>query len=301
MDNRTMARLLAETADLLEIDGADSFRIRSYRIAADAAEQTTVDLTEAAADSARLMEISGIGKSMAAKIQAIVQTGTLDQRDQLIAKYGAGILDLLKLPGMGAKTIALLWSAGIIGSHGGTPLELDCPQANCIDQLAHAIEAGQLKGLPRMGPKQIEKIRKSIEDFRRSSGRFRIDVASEEAARITAWLLKLNGIDNVTPAGSLRRGRDTVGDLDLLVTGPACEPGHTEAAVGHVAAYPGIHDIIAKGENKVSFHVYEGLQVDVRLLPAGSYGAALQYFTGSKGHNVALRQRALKMGYTLSE
>ncbi len=247
------------------------------------------------------MKIDGIGKSMAAKIQAIAATGTLDLRDQLLAKYGAGILDLLKLPGMGAKTIALLWSAGIIGRQEGEPPEVNAPQVNCVDQLAQAIEAGRLKGLPRMGAKQIEKIRKSIEDFRRSSGRFRIDVASEEAARITAWLLKLEGIDKVTPAGSLRRGRDTVGDLDLLVTGPACEPGRTEAAVEHVAAYPGIHDIIAKGENKVSFHVDEGLQVDVRLLPAGSYGAALQYFTGSKGHNVALRQRALKMGYTLSE
>jgi DNA polymerase (family 10) len=109
------------------------------------------------------------------------------------------------------------------------------------------------------------------------------------------------GIEKVTPAGSLRRGRETAGDLDLLVTGPACAPENTAAAVEYVAAYPGIHDIIAKGENKVSFHVADGLQVDVRLLPAASYGAALQYFTGSKAHNVALRQRALKMGYTLSE
>jgi DNA polymerase (family 10) len=99
----------------------------------------------------------------------------------------------------------------------------------------------------------------------------------------------------------LRRGRETAGDLDLLVTGPACVPEHTAAAVDYVAAYPGIHDIIAKGENKVSFHLSSGLQVDVRLLPTASYGAALQYFTGSKAHNVVLRQRALKMGYTLSE
>jgi DNA polymerase (family 10) len=105
----------------------------------------------------------------------------------------------------------------------------------------------------------------------------------------------------VTPAGSLRRGRETEGDLDLLVTGPACAPERTAAAVEYVAAYPGIHDIIAKGENKVSFNLEQGLQVDVRLLPTASYGAALQYFTGSKGHNVTLRQRALKMGYTLSE
>ncbi len=152
-----------------------------------------------------------------------------------------------------------------------------------------------------MGAKQIEKLRKGIEDYRRSAGRFRIDVAEEEAGRIVDYLLKFEGIEKVTPAGSLRRGRETVGDLDLLATGPACEPEHTAAAVEHVAAYPGIRDMIAKGENKVSFYVEQGLQVDVRLLPSGSYGAALQYFTGSKAHNVALRQRALKMGYTLSE
>jgi len=223
---------------------------------------------------------------MAAKLQAIVQTGSLDQRDQLLAKFGSGVLELLKLPGMGPKTVALLWDAAQIGS---------------IDQLSEAIAAGRLNGLPRMGAKQIEKLRKGIDDYRRSAGRFRIDVATEEAARISAYLLRFPGIDNVTPAGSLRRGRETVGDLDLLATGPACEPDQTAAAVEHVAAYPGIHNIIAKGENKVSFNLDQGLQVDVRLLPAASYGAALQYFTGSKTHNVALRQRALKMGYTLNE
>ena len=286
MDNPTMARLLAETADLLEIDGGDSFRIRSYRRAAEAADQTTVDLMTAAPNTARLLEIPGIGKGMAANLQAIAATGTLPLREELLAKYGAGLLELLKLPGMGPKTVALLWDAARIAS---------------IDQLAEAIEAGRLAGLPRMGEKQIEKLRKGIEDYRRSAGRYRIDVAEEEAQRISAYLLAFPGIEKVTPAGSLRRGRETAGDLDLLVTGPACAPEHTAAAVEHVAAYPGIHDIIAKGENKISFHLANGLQVDVRLLPSASYGAALQYFTGSKAHNVSLRQRALKMGYTLSE
>ena len=286
MDNPTMARLLAETADLLEIDGGDGFRIRSYRRAAEAAEQTTVDLMAASAETARLLEIPGIGKGMAANLQAIAATGTLPLRDELLAKYGAGLLELLKLPGMGPKTVALLWDAAKIGS---------------IDQLAEAIEAGRLAGLPRMGEKQIEKLRKGIDDYRRSAGRFRIDVAEEAAQRISAYLLAFDGIEKVTPAGSLRRGRETAGDLDLLVTGPACAPEHTAAAVEYVAAYPGIHDMIARGENKVSFHLSNGLQVDVRLLPSASYGAALQYFTGSKAHNVSLRQRALKMGYTLSE
>ncbi len=291
MDNRTMARLLEETADLLEIDGGDSFRVRGYRRAAEAAEQTTVDLTVAAAEVTRLLEIPGIGKSMAANLQAIVQTGTLPLREELLARYGAGLLELLKLPGMGPKTIALFWDAAKIAN---------------IDQLAEALEAGRLAGLPRMGPKQLDKLRKAVEDYRRSAGRFRIDAAEEEAHRIADYLLAFPAaagarIDTVTPAGSLRRGRETVGDLDLLVTGPACAAANTAAAVEYVAAYPGIHDIIAKGENKVSFHVEGGLQVDVRLLPTASYGAALQYFTGSKAHNVALRQRALRMGYTLNE
>jgi DNA polymerase (family 10) len=286
MDNPTMARLLAETADFLEIDGGDSFRIRSYRRAAETAEQTTVDLTAASADTACLLEIPGIGKSMAANLQAIAATGTLPLRDELLARYGAGLLALLKLPGMGPKTVALLWDAAKIAG---------------IDQLAEAIEAGRLSGLPRMGEKQIEKLRKGIEDYRRSAGRYRIDVVEDAAQRISAYLLAFDGIEKVTPAGSLRRGRETAGDLDLLVTGPACAPEHTAAAVEYVAAYPGIHNIIAKGENKVSFHLSNGLQVDVRLLPTASYGAALQYFTGSKAHNVVLRQRALKMGYTLSE
>jgi DNA polymerase (family 10) len=287
MDNATIARILEQTADLMEVDGADRFRVGGYRRAAEAAQQTTVDLVSAAGDQARLMAIPGIGKSMAIAIQAIAQTGTMPLRDELLAKYGgADLLELLKLPSMGPKTIALFWAAAKIAS---------------IDQLADAIDSGRLSQMPRMGQKQIDKIRKGIDDYRRSAGRFRIDQAMEAARRIELYLLAFPGFERVTPAGSLRRGRETAGDLDMLVTGPGCAPDNTAAAVDYVAAFPGIQDLIAKGENKVSFHLADGMQVDVRLLPTGSYGAALQYFTGSKAHNVTLRQRALKMGYTLSE
>lgn len=287
MDNPSIARVLHQTADLLEVDGADRFRVGGYRRAAEAVEQTTVDLMSVANDAARLMAIPGIGKSMAMAIQAIAQTESMPLRDELLAKYGgADLLELLKLPGMGPKTIALFWAAAKIAS---------------IDQLADAIDSGRLAELPRMGQKQLEKIRKGIDDYRRSAGRFRIDQAAEAAKRIELYLLSFPGFEKVTPAGSLRRGRETAGDLDLLVTGPACAPDQTSGAVEYVAAFPGIHDLIAKGENKVSFHLADGMQVDVRLLPSESYGAALQYFTGSKAHNVTLRQRALKMGYTLSE
>ncbi len=287
MDNAAIARMLEQTADLLEVDGADRFRVGGYRRAAEAVEQTTVDLMSVADDSARLMAIPGIGKSMAAAIQAIAKTGSMPLRDELLAKYGgADLLELMKLPSMGPKTIALFWAAAKITS---------------IDQLADAIDSGRLSELPRMGQKQIEKIRKGIADYRRSAGRFRIDQAADAARRIELYLLAFPGFERVTAAGSLRRGRETAGDLDLLVTGPACAPDNTAAAVEYVGAYPGIQDLIAKGENKVSFHLSDGMQVDVRLLPNESYGAALQYFTGSKAHNVMLRQRALKMGYTLSE
>src|ERR1017187_820826 len=199
MDNPTMARLLAETADLLEIDGGDGFRIRSYRRAAEAAEQTTLDLTALTAtapSTARLLQIPGIGKGMAANLQAIAASGTLPLREELLAKYGAGLLELLKLPGMGPKTVALLWSAAQIAG---------------IDQLAEAIETGRLAGLPRMGEKQIEKLRKGIDDYRRSAGRYRIDVAEEAAQRISAYLLAFPGIEKVTPPASPRRGRGTAG------------------------------------------------------------------------------------------
>lgn len=287
MDNAAIARLLEQTADLLEVDGADRFRVGGYRRAAEAAQQTTVDLVSISGDQARLLAIPGIGKSMAGAIQAIAQTGTMRLREELLAKYGgADLLELLKLPSMGPKTIALLWAAAKITS---------------IDQLADAIDSGRLAELPRMGQKQLDKIRKGIDDYRRSAGRFRLDQAADAAQRLELYLLAFLGVEKVTPAGSLRRGRETAGDLDMLVTGPACAPDNTSPMVDYVAAYPGIADLIAKGENKVSFHLADGMQVDVRLLPSESYGAALQYFTGSKAHNVTLRQRALKLGYTLSE
>ncbi|HEY6412916.1 MAG TPA: DNA polymerase/3'-5' exonuclease PolX [Edaphobacter sp.] len=289
MDNITIARLLDETASLLEIDGADPFRIRSYRRAAEAVEQQTTQLTTLTtpdADPKALLAIAGIGKAMSANIVALVHTGTMPLRDELLQKYKPTMLELLRLPGMGPKTVALMWSALQIAD---------------IDALEAAAKAGHLNKLPRMGEKFTTKLIKGIEDHRRNSSRFRIDQAREQADRISALIREFPGIDEITPAGSLRRGRESVGDLDLLVTGPACEPDVVSAAIEHVAALPLIDKLLAKGQNKVSFTLRSNLQVDVRLLPRASYGAALQYFTGSKMHNVALRQRAIKRGLTLNE
>jgi DNA polymerase (family 10) len=287
MENIEIARLFDETAALLEIDAADPFRIRSYRRAAEAVEQQTTRLDAlVASDSKQLLSIPGIGKGMAANICLLVETGAMPLRTELLTKYKATMLDLLKLPGMGPKTVALVWSALGVSD---------------IDSLEAAAREGKLAGLPRMGEKFATKLLKGIEDHRRNSGRFRVDNAQDQAERISTLIRAFPGIDQITPAGSLRRGRESVGDLDLLVTGPACEPDVVAAAVEHVATLPLIDKLLARGQNKVSFTLRNNLQVDVRLLPRASYGAALQYFTGSKMHNVALRQRAIKRGLTLSE
>ena len=289
MDNITLARLLDETAALLEIDGADPFRIRSYRRAAEAVEQQTTQLAALAtpeADPKALLAIPGIGKGMAANIRDLTSTGSIPLRDELLKKYRPTMLGLLKLPGMGPKTVAMLYEA------------LDIAD---IDALEAAAKRGDLLTLPRMGQKFTDKLLKGIEDHRKNSSRFRIDVAREHAERIMELIREFPGVETITPAGSLRRGRETCGDLDLLVTGPACEPDVVAAAVEHVATLPVIDKLLARGQNKVSFTLRNNLQVDVRLLPRASYGAALQYFTGSKHHNVALRQRAIKRGLTLSE
>ncbi len=286
MENRSIAQLLGETADLLEISNGDSFRIRSYRRAAEAVEQSTQQLASLLDDPKKLLAIPGIGKGMAANIQEMVEHGSMKLRDELLARYKPTMLEMLKLPGMGPKSVALMWEALGVAS---------------IDELDAAIDAGKLATLPRYGEKQIQKLKKGIEDYRKNSGRFHLDDADVAAERITLYLKDFPGIDTVTPAGSLRRGRDTVGDLDILVTGPACEEDVVADAVTYTAEYPAIANLIAKGQNKVSFNLRTGLQVDVRLLPKKSYGAALQYFTGSKMHNVSIRQRAIKRGYTLSE
>ena len=286
MENRSIALLLGETADLLEISGGDAFRIRSYRRAAEAVEQSTVQLATLVDDPKQLLAIPGIGKGMAANVIDMVAHGSMKLRDELLARYKPTMLEMLKLPGMGPKSVALMWEALGVAS---------------IDELAAAIDAGRLATLPRYGEKQIQKLKKGIEDYRRNSGRFHLDDAEQAAERLALYLKGFPGIESVTPAGSLRRGRETVGDLDILVTGPACEAAVVAEAVAYTAAYPPIANLIAKGANKVSFNLRNGLQVDVRLLPRQSFGAALQYFTGSKMHNVSIRQRAIKRGYTLSE
>ena len=287
MDNKAIAGVLYETADLLEIDGQDSFRIRSYRNAAQAIENSPQQMKDIITDPAQVLAIPGIGKKMLLNVQELLKDGKLTAHGELLQKYHPSMLQLLKIQGLGPKTIALIWSAY---------------QVSDVDGVEKLAREGKIRELPRMGEKHEAKLLKAIEDYRRVSGRFLIDAAEIEAEKLTAYIGKFPGIEKITPAGSLRRGRETVGDLDILVTGPACasEEGR-QKAIAYVAQFPPLMDVIASGDNKISFHLRSGMQVDVRLLPPDSFGAAMQYFTGSKAHNVALRQRALKMGYTLNE
>ncbi|MFZ0938282.1 MAG: DNA polymerase/3'-5' exonuclease PolX [Candidatus Sulfotelmatobacter sp.] len=287
MDNKSIATVLYETADLLEIDGQDSFRIRSYRNAAQAIENHTEQIRDIIGEPKKVLAIPRIGKGMLVNLQELLKDGQLTVQAELLKKYHPSMLQLLKIQGLGPKTIALIWSAY---------------QVCDVDGVEKLAREGKIRELPRMGEKHEQKLLKAIEDFRRISGRFLIDVAETEAKKLTDYLAKFPGFDKITPAGSLRRGRETVGDLDILVTGAACcSTEEREKSVQYIAKYPPLMNIIGQGDNKISFRLRNDLQVDVRLLPSESFGAAMQYFTGSKAHNVALRQRALKMGYTLNE
>ncbi len=287
-DNKYIANILYETADLMEVKNEDPFRIRSYRRAAEAVEGLPQQLSEIWKEPKKLLEIPGIGKGMVANIQEIYSNaGKLNLHQELLQKYHPSMLELLKISGLGPKTIALIWDAFQVCDVSG------------VEKLARE---GKLRGLPRMSEKTEQKILRAVEQYRKISGRFHLDVADQIAEKLTAQLEGLAGVDKVTPAGSLRRGRETVGDLDMLVTGKCCESEkQRDHVIARILDLPGIMEVLAKGENKVSVKLRSGMQVDVRILPPDSFGAAMQYFTGSKNHNVALRQRALKMGFTLNE
>jgi DNA polymerase (family 10) len=289
MENKELAKILRETANLLEIDGAIIGRYRSYEKAAELIEGHAERLEVITEDPKKLQELPGIGEGMAAHIQEICKTGDYSLRQKLLKKYPATILDLLQLQSLGPKKVALLWKQFKVATVDG------------VEKLARE---GKLRDLPGFGEKSEENILKAADLFKRSSGRYHINVADDEAQKLKAYILEAGkSVGDVTPAGSLRRGKETVGDLDLLVT---MRPGHDKqkdvnAVAAHILMYPASQRELAHGENKVSMLLESGMQVDVRLLDKESFGAALLYFTGSKEHNVALRGRANDMGWTLNE
>jgi len=283
MENRAIARLLSETADLMEIAGEDSFRIRSYRNAASVIESYPEQLAAILKDpEKKVTEIPGIGKGIAAVLEEVEQRGSFERRDELLSKYPPTALELLKIQGLGPKSIRTLF---------------EHYRVSTIDGLERICREGKLQELPRMGAKLEEKVLRSIASYRQRQGRFLLNFTQRVADEMVEYLSSVHAVHAVTPAGSLRRGKETVGDLDLLVTGPG-----SADALEKFVVHPKVHEVLGKGPNKASVRFgLEGLQVDLRALAEENYGAALQYFTGSKEHNVALRMRAQKMGLTLNE
>jgi DNA polymerase (family 10) len=285
MENHEIAAIFEEISNLMKITQDDpkwSFKAAAY----DRARRSIESYPERAEDLARdpnrkLTEIPGVGVDLAAKIKELVETGQCQYHQELLKKVPRSLLQLLELQGVGPQKVRLFHK------------ELGI---NTIEDLEKAVKAGRLHGLPGMSAKTEENILKALETFQRSAGRFRLDTAYETAEELVEFLKERKEVDQVTPAGSLRRGRETVGDIDLLVTGT----DHAKIAE-HFSKYPGIDQILGKGEDKVSVKLKNGMQVDIRLLERDQYGAALMYFTGSKEHNIALRERAKKHGWKLSE
>ena len=283
MENAEIARLFSETADLMEIAAEDGFRIRSYRNAASVILGYPERVADIAADpERRVTDIPGVGKGLAAVLHEIVERGSFERRDLLLAKYPPTALELLKIQGLGPKSIALLF---------------EHYRVSTVDDLERICREHKLRELPRMGAKLEEKVLRSIAQYRQSAGRFLLNFGHQTVSELAPWLAETPGVERITAAGSLRRGRETIGDIDLLATGPGAA-----AALDRFVQHPRVSEVLGKGANKASVKFgLEGIQVDLRALPSESYGAALQYFTGSKEHNVSLRTRAIRMGLSLNE
>jgi DNA polymerase (family 10) len=294
--NQELAQRFSEIAAMLELLGEDSFRASAHARAARNIADLPFDLEPIASDPKKLQEIEGIGKSMAAKITEYCTTGQIKEHADLAAKVPATLLDLLKIGGIGPKTVRAIWvKTGITDTAG----------------LKRIIEDGTILEVPRLGSKAVEKIKTAMELAAGSDERLWLGRAMPVAETIIERLQKLPGVERIAYAGSLRRGRDTVGDLDILVASREAKP-IAEA----FRSLPQVTSVLSAGDSKSSVRLGVGaaairrrdggpniasIQCDLRVVPPESWGAALMYFTGSKDHNVRLRERALKKGLTLNE
>ncbi|NLW50009.1 MAG: DNA polymerase/3'-5' exonuclease PolX [Candidatus Brocadiaceae bacterium] len=288
MKNAAVAALFETMADVMEIKGENAFRVNSYRKVARILRDLTEDL-EAIHTRGELTELPGVGQSSAEKIAQYFETGRVAAYDELLDGFPLGALDMLRVPGLGPKTVGRLMAEKGIDS---------------LDALEQAARTGGLTGLPGMGEKTVANILSGIDFLKRSAGRILLGRALPVAERIIGALREGCDLKAITAAGSLRRMQETVGDIDILATVEAA-PGDEAAAgrriVDAFAALPGVAEVLAAGDTKGSVRTEDGLQVDLRVVRPESYGAALHYFTGSKAHNVRLRGRAIEMGLKVNE
>jgi DNA polymerase (family 10) len=285
VDNGQIARVFADIADLLEIKGENAFKIRAYRGAA----ETIAAWPDAVGrlDDAHLRELPGIGRDLAKKIRELTETGACGYHQELLQEFPPSILDMLRLQGVGPKTVALLYSGLNIRT---------------LDDLAAAARDGRLRELKGMGAKKEALILKALEERQRDAGRHLLSDTASIAAELLAYLReRVPGVD-FTPVGSLRRGCETCGDIDILACGTSVEPAMAAGALMDLfTAFPRVERVLGHGDTKSSVRLLGGYQADLRLVPPDSRGAAMQYFTGSKAHNILLRDRAIQHGYKLNE
>ena len=268
-------------ADLLEIENANPFRVRAYRRAAATIEDLPESISKMIADGRKLSELPGIGADLAGKIKEICETGHLAALDEVEARTPSTLAALTAIPGLGPKRVQLLHDKLGIKS---------------VEDLAKAAEAGKLRELPRFSAAMETKLLAEIGKGRQAEQRFKISTAEDFAEGLKAYLQKAPGIGQVVVAGSFRRRKETVGDLDILVT---CQRGAT--AIDHFVRYDEVAKVLSKGTTRATVVLRAGIQVDIRVVPERSYGAALHYFTGSKGHNIAIRKIAQAKGLKVNE
>ncbi|QDU78670.1 DNA polymerase/3'-5' exonuclease PolX [Polystyrenella longa] len=281
MRNSEIAAFFNALADLLEIDGANSFRVRAYRNGARTLDSTNADLTRMVEDEDNLTELDGIGKDLAEKIITIIQTGSLPQLLEMQKKIPAGVVEMLRIPGIGPKKVGTFYRDLKIES---------------LEQLKEAAEKGELAKLKGFGKKTEETIIEGIDTLDLTNRRFYLAEAKGYADEIRNDLLKLESVKQAEVAGSCRRRKETVGDLDVLVTA-----SDSAEAMDALAAHALVDKVIARGDTKQRVRLKNGIELDLRVVPEESYGAALVYFTGSKEHNIVLRRRAQERDLKLNE
>jgi DNA polymerase (family 10) len=281
MENPEVAQVFEEVADLLDLQGANPFRVRAYRNAARTIRDLSQPLAEIAEDPKQLESLAGVGKDLAEKIVTILKTGDLPLRQELRRQVPPGLRDLLNLPGLGPKRAQTLYQQLRITS---------------LDKLRTAAEKHRIRKLRGFGAKTEESILQALAGPQEAARRVYLAEAKVYAEAIVRHLKSTPRLGRIEVAGSFRRRRETVGDLDLLATCSRCD-----AVMDQLAAYEGVAEVLARGTTKMTVRLRNGLQMDLRVVPEKSYGAALQYFTGSKAHSILVRRRAQERGLKINE